>query len=133
MRPSLLLFLLGPSDVIRIHEMVINRFGGRAGIHSYGLLESALNHPLMIIEFGNDEDHEISNLAAAYFFHIIKNHPFIDGNKRTGLLSAIEFIYRNGLEVEANFDDLYQLALDTAASKIKEKEVTAFFNKRIFI
>jgi death-on-curing protein len=129
MRQPIFIIFISLSDVIRIHDMVISQFGGRRGIHNLGLLESAINHPWMIIEFGSDEDHEIPNLAAAYFFHIIKNHPFIDGNKRTGLLMALEFMYRNGFELEENFEGLYQLALDTATSKINEKEVAAFFKR----
>ncbi len=117
------------SEIIQIHDRAISRFGGRPGIHDKGLLESAINHPEMMIAFGDDEDYKIHNLAAAYFFHIIKNHPFIDGNKRTGLLTALHFLGRNGFRLKASFQDLYQLALDTAASQISEKEVATFFKK----
>lgn len=78
-------------DAIRIHNTVIDNYGGRAGIHNRGLLESAVNHPWHSIEYGAAADCKIYNLAAIYFFHIIKNHPFIDGNRRTGLLTTLEF------------------------------------------
>ncbi len=131
MKPYLFIIFMSSADVLRIHEMVINEFGGRGGIHSLGLLDSAVYHPWMIIEFGTDEEQRIHNLAAAYFFHIIKNHPFIDGNKRTGLLTSIEFMYINGYELDGEFDDLYQLAVETAASHVKEAEIAAFFKKVI--
>jgi death-on-curing protein len=125
------------SEVIDIHEYVINRFGGRAGIHDQRLLESAINYPLMMIEFGDEEDCEEYNLAAAYFFHIIKNHPFLDGNKRTGLMTALDFFDRNGFvalekkKPEYLFEELYELALNTAMSQVHEKEIAAFFRKII--
>ncbi len=130
MRPYFFVIFMSSSDVIRIHDMVINRFGGRLGIHDQRLLESAINHPWMIIKYGNDEEHQISNLAAAYFFHIIKNNPFIDGNKRTGLLTTLDFLYQNGFELDDNLD-LYQLSLDTAASHLNEKEIAILFKKAI--
>ena len=123
------LIFMSYSEVVHIHDTAINQFGGRRGIHDKRLLESALHHPEMMIEFGNDEDYKIHNLAAAYFFHIIQNHPFIDGNKRTGLLTALHFFGRNGFKLKASFQDLYQLALDTAASQISEKDVATFFKK----
>ena len=54
----------------------------------------------MILAYGNLEEQEITYLAAVYFFHIIKNHPFIDGNKRTGLLTALKFLAQNGYDIE---------------------------------
>lgn len=129
MKASFNVTLIDLSDVIRIHYIAIDRFGGRHGIHDQKLLESAINHSWMIIAFGDNDDIELYNLAAAYFFHIIKNHPFIDGNKRTGLMTAVEFMYKNGFELESEFEDLYKLALDTAASHIPEKEIAIFFKK----
>jgi death-on-curing protein len=133
MKPYLFVIFMSLDDVIRIHDMVINRFGGRPDIHDQKLLESAVNHLWMIIEFGSEEDHEIYNLAAVYFYHLIKNHPFVDGNKRTGLMTTLEFFYRNGFESTPHFEDLYevlyQLAIDTAASRVKKEDIASFFKK----
>ncbi len=121
-------------EVIRIHDSLIKEFGGREGILNRGLLESAVNHPLNIWLYGNRNDRKIYNFAAAYFYHIIKNHPFIDGNKRTGLLTAVEFIYNNGYELKKQYrdmDSLYQLAIDTASSKLTIKDIANFFKKAI--
>lgn len=131
MKRQFFVVLVSASDVVRLHDMAIKRFGGASGIMDVGKLESAVNHPLMIIEFGEEWEREIPYLAAVYFFHIIKNHPFLDGNKRAGLLAAVEFLSRNGFELEADFDELYQLALDTAVSRVNKKEIADFFKKAI--
>lgn len=135
MRPYFLVVFMSLENVVEIHDMAINRFGGRSGIHNKGLLESAVNHPWMVLEFGSEEDLEIYNLAAVYFFHIIKNHPFVDGNKRTGVLTAIDFLFVNGYELDGNFEylyeSLYQLALNTAMSKASKEEIASFFKQVI--
>jgi death-on-curing protein len=114
--------------------MVINRWGGRAGIHNEGGLESALSHPFMLLDYGQEEEQELSYLAATYFFHIIKNHPFIDGNKRTGLLTTLEFLARNNYELIGDSsvelqNSLYILAVNTAASQITKEQIAGFFKK----
>lgn len=123
------------TDVCEMHDTVIKELGGRAGIHNEGLLESAINQPLMMLSYGDETEQEITYLAATYFFHIIKNHPFIDGNKRTGLLTALKFLAINGYEIsvssETVYDDLYQIAIDTAASLKNREDIAAFFKKLI--
>jgi death on curing protein len=118
------------TDVIYMHDMVIEELGGHSGIHDEGLLESAVNQPLMVFEYDSGEEQEITYLAAVYFFHIIKKHPFLDGNKRTGLLTALKFLAKNGYEFESSerlYDDPYQLAIETAASNKSKDEIAAFF------
>lgn len=78
---------------------------------------------------GSKQDQKNHTLAAAYFFHIIKNHPFVDGNKRTGLMTALEFIDRNGFECNASDEKLYKLSLDTAVSQINKEKIAVFFKK----
>lgn len=97
------------SDVIELHDDALEIFGGAPGLRDVGLLESAINHPLMVLEYGEEEHKEIHHLAAAYFFHIIKNHPFVDGNKRTGVLTAITFLRINGLATKTKFVILYKM------------------------
>ena len=122
-------------DVITIHDMIIEEYGGRSGIHDYSLLESALNHPSMVLVYGSKEEKEVSFLAATYFFHIIKNHPFADGNKRTGLLTAVQFLDSNGFELRRPlkdlYDDLYTLAIETADSRASKQDVARVFKKLI--
>ena len=117
-------------EVLKMHDMIIEILGGKSGIHSKELLESALNHPLMIIDYGESHEKTIPYLTATYFYHIIKNHPFCDGNKRTGLLTALKFLQKNNYHILITaqlYDDLYELALNTAASKITKQEIASFF------
>lgn len=133
MKPEIISFK-SVEEVIRIHDSLIKEFGGSPGILNRGLLESAINQPFNIWLYESRNNRKIYNLAAAYFYHIIKNHPFIDGNKRTGLLTAVEFIDNNGYELKKQYrdmDDLYELAIDTASSKLAIEDIAIFFKKTI--
>ena len=82
-------------EVLEIHDDQINRYGGASGIRDFGLLESALAQPQTI--FGGSLLHtDLFEMAAAYFFHIIQNHPFMDGNKRVGAVTGLEGIDKRG-------------------------------------
>lgn len=82
--------------VIAYHDEMIEKYGGLHGIRDLGLLESAMGMPRSIA-FGQDLHPTIYDKAAAYLFHIVKNHPFNDGNKRTGAFSACVFLNVNGV------------------------------------
>ncbi len=131
MNYHLFIILIDVADVIRLHDDVIARFGGMPGLRDRGLLESAVQHPLDVIEYGQEEEHEIHYLAAIYFFHIIKNHAFYDGNKRTGLLTTLTFLSRNGCVLDVDGDELYDLALETARSSRSVQEIAHFFKSTI--
>jgi len=119
--------LITVHEALKLHEIVIDRFGGASGVRDIKLLESALDQPLKTIEYGDDSEKELSYLAAIYFFHIIKNHAFVDGNKRTGLLVAITFLVKNGYTLEMDFDALYDLAIKTAESYLNKREIAELF------
>ena len=125
--PDLFIILITVQDAIQMHEMIIARFGGASGIRDLKLLESALDQPLKAMEYGSDSERSMEYLAATYFFHIIKNHAFVDGNKRTGLLVAITFLAKNKFVLEMDFDELYELALKTAESKVNKQEISLLF------
>ena len=135
MKNEYIISFVSATDILEMHDMIIQQLGGRSGVYNEGLLESAANQPLMILSYGRIEEQEITYLAATYFFHIIKNHPFVDGNKRTGLLTALKFLAKNGYEIEVSdetvYDDLYQLTIDTATSKKSKEEIAAFFKALI--
>lgn len=114
---------LETNEVLDLYSDSLGRFGGTYGLRDLALLESALGQPMLLQQYGKLD---IFELAAVYCFGIIKNHPFTDGNKRAGLLTAITFLYNNGIEIECNFEDLYQLALGVADSSIKLPEITKF-------
>lgn len=84
------------AEVLRFHEYQIKRFGGEAGLRDSGLLESAIAQP-QVSYAGQWLHGDLYTMAAAYAFHICKNHPFIDGNKRTALAAALVFLEINGV------------------------------------
>ncbi|MFU0506680.1 type II toxin-antitoxin system death-on-curing family toxin [Pseudaminobacter sp. NGMCC 1.201702] len=107
-----------------LHAEQLRLHGGAPGIRDEGLLESALARPLQKEAYGEPDLHD---LAAAYLFGIVKNRPFVDGNKRTGLAATDLFLYFNGLSLEAEQEDLIQFLTMVAAGEIDEAGATAFF------
>ena len=100
--------------------MLIARFGGTDGIRDKGLLESALARPANIFHY--DSHTEITKLAAAYAGGIIQNHPFVDGNKRTGFIAAYMFLDLNGSTLIADEVSATAMTLSLAASEIDEND-----------
>lgn len=103
--------------VLATHERLLSEFGGASGVRDEGLLDSALARPENLIAY---EHPTIFELAAAYAFGIVKNHPFIDGNKRTGFTSAIIFLERNGHSFGASEADATIQTLALAAGDLSE-------------
>jgi len=114
-------FLL-KEDVLGIHQKQIDRYGGIHGIRDMGLLESAIAMPEFSFD-GHFVHDSISLMGAAYIFHIIKNHPFLDGNKRTGIVTGLTFLRQNGLIIRWVRDQMVELAVDVATSKITKEEI----------
>jgi death-on-curing protein len=116
---------LGLDEVLALHADQIRRYGGRAGIRDLELLQSALGAPEA--SYAGDYLHpSICEMAAAYLFHIVRNHPFVDGNKRAGLIAALAFLGLNGLSLDAEADALFDLVLGVAAGEIAKSEVAVF-------
>jgi death-on-curing protein len=109
-----------------MHAVQLRLHGGAAGVRDIGMLESALARPLNKAAYG---EVNLFELAAAYLFGVVKNHPFVDGNKRTALAAADVFLADNGWSLEADKDDLYQLVLLVAAGNVDEEGATAFFKE----
>lgn len=110
------------ADVLNIHAMQINRYGGADGLRDQGLLESAVAQPQATFdgEFVHDG---LFAMAAAYLFHIVGNHPFIDGNKRTGLLSTLVFLDLNGIAIERGSETLYELTMAVAEGRADKEKI----------
>jgi death on curing protein len=107
------------SDVVRmIHEQQIVHFGGGSGLRDEGLLLSALARPENLAVYGEPE---VAALAAAYAFGIARNHPFVDGNKRTALVTAAVFLLENGYELVASEADTALTILALAAGEVSEE------------
>lgn len=116
-------------DVIRIHVSMIGRYGGVPGLRDPGLLQSAIAQPLAAFE-GEWLHSTLFEMAAAYLYHIVQNHPFVDGNKRTGAATAIIFLLMNNIEIEADEDGLVALTLGVACGTVGKPEIAEFFSKR---
>lgn len=113
-------------DVLFLHERQLARYGGASGIRDIGLLESALAQPAAT--YADQFLHkDLFEMAAAYAFHIAQNQPFFDGNKRTGLLSAIVFLEMNGQKVADPEELLYQAMLDIAEPKLDKAGLATLF------
>lgn len=113
-------------EVLEIHRDQIARYGGSPGIRDLGLLQSAIAQPAAT--FGGQFLHRgLFEMAAAYLFHIVRNHPFVDGNKRVGTVAAIVFLAMNDHELDAPQDDLESLVLSVAAGKADKEAIAAFF------
>jgi death-on-curing protein len=115
-------------EVIEIHRDQIERYGGDPGIRDLGLLQSAIAMPAA--GFGDRYLHtDLYEMAAAYLFHIIQNHPFIDGNKRTGAVASLVFLSLNEVDLEADEDEFERIVLGVAQGKIDKASVAEFFRK----
>ncbi|MBS1768320.1 MAG: type II toxin-antitoxin system death-on-curing family toxin [Acidobacteria bacterium] len=115
--------------VLAIHSRQIAEHGGEAGVRDRGLLESALARPQNIEAYEPDAD--IARLAASLAFGIVKNHPFIDGNKRTGYVVMETFLIRNGFELRADPVDKYITFLSLAEGRISEDDLAEWLRTRI--
>jgi death on curing protein len=109
-----------------IHRNQSELYGGESGLRDMGLLQSALAMPSS--GFGVEYFHkDLYEMAAAYLFHLVKNHPFVDGNKRIGFVASYIFLRLNGIVVTADNDDFEKLTLDVAQGKVEKPAIAAFF------
>jgi death-on-curing protein len=119
---------LSLDEIIEIHRDQVERYGGELGIRDVGLLQSAAAVPQAT--FGGEFLHlDVFEMAAAYLFHIVKNHPFVDGNKRTGAVVAVVFLAVNGVELRAGEDAFEGLVVSVASGKASKKGIAAFLRE----
>ena len=110
--------------VLALHRRQLARFGGGEGLRDRGLLESAVAQPQS--SFGGTYANDgLFAMAAAYLFHIVSNHPFVDGNKRAGLLAAQVFLDVNGVTLEHDSQAFYALTMGVAEGRIDKPAVAA--------
>ncbi len=111
-------------EIVReIHAEVIQRFGGLRGVRDENLLASAVLAPQST--FGGKSPYaDIIEIAAAYLFHLCRNHPFLDGNKRTAMMAAIVFLRLNGIEPAPDNNDWEKLMLDVASGHLARDTTT---------
>lgn len=113
------------ADIVReIHGEALSNFGGSDGIRDLALLESAVAAPQA--GFGGKSLYaDLTEIGAAYLFFLCRNHPFIDGNKRTALGACIVFLRLNGIETAPDSPEWEQLTVDVAASRLDREQTTA--------
>ena len=116
------------AEVIDIHSNQIRLYGGLPRIRDINLLSSAIAMPHASFH-GEYLHNDIYEMAAAYAFHIGKNHPFIDGNKRTALVSALVFLELNGISISDSQGKLYDAMLDLSTGKLNKSEFASILRK----
>jgi death on curing protein len=116
-------------DALTLHDRLLALHGGAAGLRDDGLLNSALARPQH--QFAYNLDADIIDMAAAYTAGIIRNHPFVDGNKRTGFLVGILFLELNGYRFTATEEDAAQAILKLAAGVLDESHYSGFLRDNV--
>lgn len=114
--------------VLKIHDAQLTEHGGSSGVRDMGLLQSALNHPLNLFSYGEPD---IFELATAYAERITKNHPFIDGNKRTAYVVMILFLELNDFKLMATKEEKVIKFVQLAASEITTNDFSEWLRTSI--
>jgi len=113
-------------ECLALHDLMISHYGGLAGVRDEGLLASALARPQQLFHYGEPT---LEEMAAALAAGIVKNHPFLDGNKRTGFMMGAGFLERNGREFRATEVDAVLRTLALAAGEMTEAEFAAWLGE----
>lgn len=118
------------SNVLEVHTEQLDLYGGKSGLRDKLLLESALAAP----QSGMDGEYfhtDIAAMAGAYLFHIVLNHPFIDGNKRTGLACAYLFLAINGYDLDCDPDELANMVLSVISGELNKEGIATFMRSHM--
>lgn len=119
------MIFLSVEEVIQIHDDLVFEYGGLHGIRDMGLLVSAIEVPKATM-FGEYLHESIYDKASAYLFHIICNHAFVDGNKRTGSAATLIFLYQNGIEERSDMRKFEEMVCSVAEGKLSKEEISKF-------
>ena len=119
-------YFISADAALKIHDDLIDAYGGAEGIRDYGLLLSALEMPKA--SFGGTEMHPaFFDKAAAYLYHVARNHPFIDGNKRTAAALALTFLEMNHVKFKIDMHELEELVVATAQGLVSKQDIAHCF------
>ena len=119
-------------DVLALHDELSQHYGGVPGLRDAGLLEAALAMPQA--GFGGQYFHEFPHeMGAAYLFHLVRNHAFIDGNKRIALACAILFFKINRVSYSITEEEAVELSFDAASGRADKGSITTFFRQHVKI
>jgi len=122
--------MINRSEVVLIHDILIERFGGSIGIRDNDALESAINRPFSTFD-GKDLYPEAVDKAAAILESLVTNHPFVDGNKRIGYVMMRLFLLQNDLDIIATQDEKYELVMAVAKTEFKFEDIKGWLQERI--
>jgi death on curing protein len=114
--------------VSTIHSDVLQRYGGRPGLRDPGLLDSALAQPKITVG-GKFAHKTLFDKAAAYGFHVYKNHPFVDGNKRVAFVLMDIFLQKNDWEVTSSEEEAYSMMISLASGKLSKAQLSQWLTK----
>jgi death-on-curing protein len=124
------LIFLTITEIAEIHRDQIARYGGSEGIRDFGMLQSAVAMPTAGL--GGQFFHvDLCEMAAAYLFHIVQNHPFIDGNKRVGAVAAYVFLALNNMRLTADPSTYADVVFSVARGETQKSAVAEFFRANI--
>lgn len=119
---------LTSEDVLRMQRHLVDVYGGEDGVRDLGLLKSAVAMPKAMFD-GKLLHKDVFEMAAAYLFHIVKNHPFVDGNKRAGALSAFAFLRLNGYDLTVAPDEFSETVLAVAEGQLDKPGIADFLRR----
>jgi death-on-curing protein len=114
------------AEVVEIHRDQVERYGGEYGLRDHGLLESALSVPAAGAR-GEYFHADLFEMAAAYAFHLVANHPFLDGNKRVGAVAAAVFLKLSGIRLRPDEGGYEALIMGVAQGRVGKAELAGFF------
>jgi death-on-curing protein len=117
--------------VVAIHRRQLAEHGGRDGIRDQGLLESALARPKNLLAYSEADPPDLADLAAAYAFGLVRNHPFIDGNKRTAYVACRTFLKLNGQDLLATQEEKFVAFLRLAEGLLSEPELADWIRQHL--
>ena len=117
-------------DVVAIHSEQLALYGGRDGFVDEGQVRSAISQPHATM-FGKYLHDDVAHMAAAYLFHLAASQGFVDGNKRTGLICAVEFLGRNGYLLDASNDEAYDVTMRVANHQMDKEEIAEWIRGKL--
>jgi len=115
---------LSRDDLLCLHDGLIRQYGGMPGVRDEGILDSCLAQPKMFV-FDVERFPTLIEKAAAYCFFIVRNHPFFDGNKRTGFVAALHFLRINNVKVRFDEDEVYDVIVGVAKGEVSVDDLAA--------
>ncbi len=114
--------MISIEDVMQLHQLSIDKFGGSHGLRDEGLLSSAVSRPFQTFD-GNDLYPSVHDKAAAIFESLIINHPFVDGNKRTGYLAMFTVLKFGGYKLSSSEENAYNITIKVSTGEIKFEQI----------